>query len=164
MNKYLLKTKVYVEMSIPGFYYEIRQEPEMAARRDWTRKWWKKCRKYYKVVTSEAVIDELSRGDYPNKDKTLSLIQKLTFLPIVEEISEIVQNYIQHKLMPKNPLGDALHLAVASYYKCDFLLTWNCTNLANANKFGHIKRINSMLGLYIPTLLTPLELMGEMEK
>ena len=65
--------------------------------------------------------------------------------------------------MPENPLGDALHLAVASYHKCDFLLTWNCDHLANANKFGHIKRINTILGLYVPALITPLELLGEME-
>ncbi len=63
--------------------------------------------------------------------------------------------------MPKDPLGDALHLALASYHKCDFLLTWNCKNIANANKFTHIKRINTLLGLFVPTLITPLELMGE---
>ncbi len=49
--------------------------------------------------------------------------------------------------MPNDPLGDALHLAIASYHKCDFLLTWNCRHLANANKFGHIRRVNVMLGL-----------------
>jgi hypothetical protein len=63
--------------------------------------------------------------------------------------------------MPKYPLGDALHLAIASYYKCDFLLTWNCRHLANANKFGHIRQVNVMLGLYVPLLVTSLELMGE---
>ncbi|EDN66668.1 conserved hypothetical protein [Beggiatoa sp. PS] len=60
-------------------------------------------------------------------------------------------------------LGDVLHLALASYHKCDFLLTWNCKNIANANKFTHIKRINTLLGLFVPTLLTPLELIGETE-
>ncbi len=43
----------------------------------------------------------------------------------------------------------------------DFLLTWNCEHLANANKFQHIRRINSMLGLFVPSLVTPLELLGE---
>ena len=56
--------------------------------------------------------------------------------------------------------GDALHLALASYHKCDFLVTWNCRHLANANKFGHIRRVNTMLGLFVPALVTPLELFG----
>ena len=68
--------------------------------------------------------------------------------------------YIRHKVMPDNPLGDALHLALASFHKYDFLLTWNCEHLANANKFGHIRRINALLGLHVPALVTPLELMG----
>jgi len=164
MKKLSIKPRVYIETSIPSFYYEVRKEPEMVARRNWTRKWLDLHRKHYETVTSEAVSDELGIGNYPSKEKTLALIGKIPFLTIGEEISEIVQSYIQHKLMPKNPLGDALHLALASYHKCDFLLTWNCANIANANKFGHIRRINTMLGLYVPNLLTPLELMGETEK
>ena len=74
---------------------------------------------------------------------------------------EIVQAYIAHQLMPSDPLGDALHLAIASYHRCDFLVTWNCKHLANANKFGHIRRVNGILGLSVPTLVTPLELLGE---
>jgi hypothetical protein len=63
--------------------------------------------------------------------------------------------------MPADPAGDALHLALASYHKCDFLVTWNCQHLANANKFGHLRRVNGMLGLYVPVLATPLQLLGE---
>jgi hypothetical protein len=51
-----------------------------------------------------------------------------------------------------------------SHHRCDFLLTWNCLHclhLANANKFGHIRRVNTMLGLFVPALVTPLELIGE---
>ncbi len=63
--------------------------------------------------------------------------------------------------MPKDPGGDALHLAVASFHKCDFLVTWNCKHLANANKFGHIRQVNDILGIGNPTLVTPLELLNE---
>lgn len=63
--------------------------------------------------------------------------------------------------MPRDPFGDALHLALASLHKMDYLLTWNCQNLANANKATHIRRINTLLGLHVPLLTTPLELRGE---
>ncbi len=158
-----MKLKVYIETSIPSFYHEIRPEPEMAARRSWTRFWWDNCLHHYKTVTSDAVIDELGKGNYPNKSKILELVSGLPLLSIEKDIIEIVQTYILHKLMPKDPVGDALHLALASYHKCDFLLTWNCANIANANKFSHIRSIDTMLGLYVPILLTPLELIGGME-
>jgi hypothetical protein len=72
-----------------------------------------------------------------------------------------VEAYVRHQLMPSDPSGDALHLAIASFHRCDFLVTWNCRHLANANKFGHIRRVNGLLGLFVPTLTTPLELLGD---
>lgn len=155
-----MKPKVYIETSIPSFYYEVRTEPEMVARRQWTQEWWLQASKDCLLVTSTAVFEELSGGDFPNKEKAVELIAKLPQVVIKAEIAEIVDAYIRHKLMPNDPAGDALHLALASYHKCDFLLTWNCRHLANANKFGHIRRVNVMLGLYVPSLVTPLELLG----
>lgn len=63
--------------------------------------------------------------------------------------------------MPNDPGGDAFHLAIASFHRCDFLVTWNCRHIANANKFGHIRRVNGRLGLGNPGLITPLELLNE---
>ena len=45
---------------------------------------------------------------------------------IVEPIEEIVDTYVSRYVMPNDPRGDALHLALASYHHCHFLLTWNC--------------------------------------
>jgi predicted nucleic acid-binding protein len=159
----MLKPKVYIETSIPSFYHEVRTEPDMAARRGWTQEWWDERRKDYELVTSDAVLDELSRGNHPVKEEALRMVQSLELVEIVVEIEEIVEAYIRHKVMPNDPVGDAMHLALASFHKCDFLLTWNCRHLANANKFGHIRRVNTLLGLYVPILVTPLELLGGMD-
>lgn len=156
-----MKPSVYIETSIPSFYFEVRVEPDNVARREWTRLWWKERITDYDVYTSEAVIEELERGSFPGQTDALQLIENLPLLDISESIADIVANYITHHVMPNDPAGDALHLAIASFHKCDFLLTWNCRHLANANKFGHIRRINTLLGLYVPALVTPLELLGE---
>jgi hypothetical protein len=63
--------------------------------------------------------------------------------------------------MPRILEGDALHLAYASFHKIDFLLTWNCNHLANANKRKHIRTINARLNLATPEIITPLELFSE---
>jgi predicted nucleic acid-binding protein len=133
----------------------------MVARRNWTRKWWDLARQNDELFTSPAVIAELRRGNFPSKTDALNLIQDLSLLQINEPIIDIVQAYISHRLMPRNPEGDALHLALASYHRCDFLVTWNCQHLANANKFGHLRRVNAIMGLHIPNQVTPLELLGE---
>jgi len=112
-------------------------------------------------MTSPAVIDELERGEYPSRRDCLELIVGLPLLAVEPPIIEIVEAYIARHVMPADPAGDALHLALASFHRCDFLVTWNCEHLANANKFGHIRRVNTLLGLYVPTLVTPLELLQE---
>ena len=158
-----MNRRVYIETTIPSFYHEVRREPEMLARRAWTREWWDDHRSDFDLVTSEAVLDELENGAFAQKGDALALLQRIPLLDIDEAIADIVAAYIKHHVMPADPAGDALHLAIASHHRCDFLLTWNCRHLANANKFAHIRRVNGILGLFVPSLVTPLELLGETE-
>ncbi|MCD4726517.1 MAG: type II toxin-antitoxin system VapC family toxin [Pirellulales bacterium] len=157
----MLIPKIYIETSIPSFYCTTRTDPESVACKGWTQHWWDFKREGCKVFTSEVVIEELENGDYPTKQEALSLIDGIPILTVEPAVLEITKTYTRHFLMPDKPMGDAMHLALASFHQCDFLLTWNCQHLANANKFQHIRRVNSMLGLFIPSLVTPLELLGE---
>jgi predicted nucleic acid-binding protein len=154
-----MKKRVYIETTIPSFVFEPRLEPEMVARRTWTTAWWNEQRHHFELLTSAAVLEELERGLHPEKRAALDLIAELPLLAIENEVYEIVDAYVRHQVMPQDPRGDALHLALASYHNCHFLLTWNCAHLANANKFEHIRHVNALLGLFVPALVTPVELM-----
>ena len=158
-----MKPLVYIETSIPSFYHELRPEPEMAARRAWTREWWDNHRDRYLPVTSVAVIEELEAGTHPKKRDCLALVSRLPLLSIGDAVGDIVDIHIQHHVMPADPRGDALHLALASYHHCHFLLTWNCSHLANANKQEHIRHVNVLQGLHVPVMTTPLELVNPEE-
>lgn len=160
----MARTQVYVETSVPSFYHTTRTGAAAEARREWTRRWWDVAQERHLLVTSDPVLDELRRGHYPSKAAALGLVQDLPLLTLAPPVAEIVEAYVRHRLMPEDPAGDALHLALASYHKCDFLVTWNCQHLANANKYGHIRRVNNLLGLYVPVLATPLELLGESDE
>ncbi|MBI4178642.1 type II toxin-antitoxin system VapC family toxin [bacterium] len=151
---------VYIETTIFSFYHDGRTSPAVVAMRGWTREWWDRHRRKYDLVTSTAVLAELETGRLPHKLNALTMARRLPAIPVGEEMEEIVEVYIRHKVMPEDPLGDAMHLALASFHKCDYLLTWNCRHLANANKFDHIRRVNMLMGLDVPALVTPLELMG----
>ncbi len=153
--------RVYVETTIPSFFYEHRPEAAMVARREWTRSWWQAAAHRDELVTSEAVLDELARGDFNARQDCLALLADLPLLRINQAVMEIVDTYLTHQVMPRDPRGDALHLAIASFHRCDFLATWNCRHLANPNKLGHIRRVNSMLDIQVPALVTPYDLLGE---
>jgi len=110
---------------------------------------------------SEETIAELSEGDCPRQAEILAFVAQLQVLPPDEQILGIACVYLDYYLMPQVFKGDALHLAYAAFYKCDFLLTWNCNHLANANKRQHIRISNARLNLPTPEIVTPLELFTE---
>ena len=131
---------------------------------DITRKWWEEESKNFDIYVSLETIAELDSGNYPRKNEILEFAREIEQLEPNPEIRNIVEFYIQNTLMPLDEQGDALHLAYTSYYKIDFLLTWNCNHLANANKKQHIRIINARLNLFIPEIITPLELFTEREE
>jgi len=126
----------------------------------WTRQWWlykqRKCVSCHGSSRHHRIISEARE---PKRSNATRLIENLPMLSYDEAVDQIVSVYISHRLMPGKAMGDAAHLALASYHKCDFLITWNCRNIANANKFNHIRRVNGMLGLFTPKLVTPLQLL-----
>jgi len=48
----------------------------------------------------------LERGSYPVKDNALELVEDINLLPITLEVEEIVQAYIEHRVMPNDPVGE----------------------------------------------------------
>jgi hypothetical protein len=156
-----MKRTVYIETSIPSFYHETRKDAISVAWREVTRSWWDSQRRFYQVVTSDVVRVELEEGKHPYQKDKIALISGLEMLDYVPFIDEIADVYIRNKLVPAETGGDAYHLAFASYYAVDFLLTWNCSHLANPNKFGHIRAVNERLRLPTPILCTPEQLLSE---
>lgn len=152
---------VYIETTIPSYYHETRQTPGIVAWREATRVWWDEHRHRYNLFTSGYVLAELKRAPGGKSRKAVSLIDRLPLLDEPQGFADVVEFYIENRLMPRDALGDAAHLALASMNGVKFLLTWNCRHLANANKRQHIAVLNARLGLPVPIVATPLELIPE---
>jgi hypothetical protein len=154
-----MKRTVYLDTTIPSYLFDRRES--IKSYIDVTKKWWKEERPNYHLVVSSETVAETSRGKHPYREDIVSCVAELDLLPYDKQVDQIVQVYIDNQLMPRSLTGDGLHLAYASLYKVDFLLTWNCNHLANANKKRHIKTINTRLDLFTPEIITPLELFTE---
>lgn len=159
-----MKPTVYIDTTIPSYYVDHRES--LTVHIDRTRVWWDEEARLYQVFASPLVIRELEEDDFPGQAEALLLIRETPLLAPNQEIADIVQVYLNNYLMPRSDDRDAWHLAISSYYRMDYLLTWNCSHLANVNKRRHIVRMNQMLGLYVPVITTPFELLpaeGEFE-
>ena len=152
------KKSVYLDATIPSFMFDERESLQFQC--GMTRKWWREESPGYDVFTSAEAIVELSTGNYPRKKEVVHFASALRTLARTDAVIRIALEYIGHRVMPDDAAGDAAHLAYTSYYGIDFLLTWNCSHLANARKRKHIEAINARLGLITPAIITPLELFG----
>lgn len=156
-----MKPTVYLDATIPSFYYEERPGTIMQAWREITVEFWDHARSGYDLVLSDETLRELQEPGYPaeKRDKCLELVFDLPRLAVVPEVIELVAYYVAEHLMPADDLGDAFHLAFATWYRIQYLLTWNCKHLANANKFEHIQVLNARRRLVSPAIVTPAQLL-----
>jgi PIN domain len=155
----MTKKRAYIETTVPNFYYDFREADAIVARRIATRQWWETAAERYHLLTSSVVFDELKEGTSDRVRLRLGLLDGIETVPLEPAVAHIVATYLQHKLMPAKPPGDAMHLALASFHDCDLIVSWNCRHIANPNKAVHVQRINTRLGLSVPQLATPLDLL-----
>ena len=155
------RPRVYLDSTIPSVYCDDREVNHYEA--GITRRWWHEESHHYEVWISPATMAELSDGHHPHKARILEFADKIALLTPEAAVDELAQYYIQNRVMPQTDLGDAWHLAYATYHRVDFLLTWNCNHLANANKRRHLEVVNHRAGYATPQIVTPLELFSERE-
>ena len=154
-----MKKTVYLDTTVLSYLFDERES--LRSLTELTRRWWKTQRRGYRLFLSAETLAELGNGNYDHKAQSLKEAASIEILRRTDDIEIIAKVYVDNLLMPKKVEGDAIHLAYASVYKMDFLLTWNCNHLANANKKQHIRIINTKLGLAVPEITTPMELFRE---
>lgn len=154
-----MKSTLYLDTTIPSYLFDNRESIELHI--EITKKWWSEESANHDIWASEETVNEIGDGSYPRKREILAFMSRIPLLLPDNQITDIARIYLDNYLMPNVLKGDALHLAYASFYKLDFLLTWNCNHLANANKRQHIRVINARLNLPTPEIITPLELFSE---
>ncbi len=152
-----MKTSIYVETSVIGAYLD-NEDP---FRRDLTIRWWEHERPLYYATISPLVVRELERVREPRRSAYLNLIRDLPQLEITEEVAILAEGYIGRGIFQRKYMADALHVAVASYHKIDFIVTWNFGYLANVYRQARIRLFNVTSGFFVPTIITPEFLVSE---
>jgi predicted nucleic acid-binding protein len=145
------KNTLYLETSVIGAYLD-NDEP---FRRDLTIRWWEHELEVYEPYVSLVVQRELERMPDARKASYLRLIESLPRLDISDEAAILAEGYIARGIFHRKYIGDALHVALASHHKIDFLVTWNFGFLANVHRQARIRLFNTAAGFYVPSIVTP---------
>ena len=146
-----MKISLYLETSVVGAYLDNGD----LFRRDLTIRWWEHELAEYEAYSSILVQREIERIAEPHRSGYLNLLKPLEQLELAEEISILAEGYIERGIFQRKYIGDAIHVALASFHKIDYLVTWNFGHIANVRKQARLKMFNNSAGFFAPTIVTP---------
>jgi len=128
-----MKPRVYIQTSIPS-YLTARPSNDIRAmaNQNSTIEWWENRKSDFDVFISEFVLAETSQGHPEAAEKRIKAISDILELEITEEAKILAKALIEEGPLPEKAEIDAYHIAVATVNGMDYLLTWNCTHIANA--------------------------------
>lgn len=156
-----MKPKVYIETSVIS-YLTARETNKIpaAAWRQATLDWWISQRLRFDLFTSELVVEESEQGHPDAAQRRLDALADIPRLSVSSGVSELAGALLKDGALPAGASDDAMHVAVAAYHGVDYLLTWNCRHIDNAEKKPVIRKVCALKGYACPEICTPLELMG----
>ena len=153
---------VYIETSVVS-YLTARPSRDMnsAVKQQITQEWWNVRRHLFKLFISEVVEKEAMRGDTEAAARRLASMETLENLDIGDDELVLAEKIMDGCGLPKSAEDDALHIAIAAVHGVDYLVTWNCRHIDNAEIKPIIRAICAVNGYICPEICTPEELMGE---
>ncbi len=153
---------VYIETSVLG-YLTARPSRDLvvAANIEITREWWDTRRSAFQLYSSQAVVKETSQGDTEIASRRLEIISNLALLDLNQSVLDLAEQFLEHSSLPVKADVDAVHIAAATVHGIDYLLTWNCKHIANAQIQRKLAEISLDVGYELPILCTPYELLGD---
>ena len=107
-----MKERLYLETSVIS-YYTARPSRDLIllAHQEIARQFWEKALNDFEVFISQAVIDEISKGDREVSERRMALIKGFSYLAINENVEKLAELYMSRLGLPTKAYSDAIHIA-----------------------------------------------------
>lgn len=153
---------MYVETTIVS-YLTARPTRDVVRRahQRLTREWWQTRRNKFDLYVSPVVLQEAGAGDPLPARRRLAALSGLPVLAATPEAVDLARALVTYGPVPDRAEIDAFHIAIATVHGIEYLLTWNCAHIANAQMRTGIENVCRNLGYEPPVLCTPEELMED---
>jgi predicted nucleic acid-binding protein len=155
--------RVYLETSVVSYLAALpSRDVVVAGNQQVTRDWWAR-RNRFELFVSDAVLEEARRGDGDAARRRLGFLEGVPVLTIHRDAERLAQSFLSAAALPSKAVIDAVHVALAAVHGMDFLVTWNCTHIANAIIRPQLEVLCWRAGYRPPVICTPFELLDEDE-
>jgi hypothetical protein len=153
-----MKPRVYLETTIPSYLTAWPSRDLIrAAHLQITREWWAN-REPFDLYSSRLVVQESQAGDAAAAADRLAALAGIPLLEQTPDAAALAERLLQGVPLPERAAADALHIAIAAVHGMDYLLTWNCTHIANVTLRPRIEAVCRAAGYEPPLICTPEEL------
>jgi hypothetical protein len=157
-----MKPRIYLETTIPSYLTAWpSRDLVRAAHQQITREWWQQRRGQFELFISQIVLRECQAGDPDAAAQRTEVLRDLPLLEQTEAATALAQALREQVPLPDRAAVDALHIAIAAVHGMDYLLTWNCTHIANAALRDRIESVCRAGAFEPPAICTPEELLSE---
>jgi predicted nucleic acid-binding protein len=154
---------VYIETTILSYLVaNPARDIVIAGHQQTTQQWWSTRRTAFDCFISQVVIDEISAGDPMEVRKRLAVAGTMNALAVTVDAERITESIMKSGILPPKAVRDAVHIAVATVHNVQYLLTWNCKHLANAQIAKRIAGLCTVAGYEMPAICTPEELLEDL--
>lgn len=153
--------RIFIETSVVS-YLTARHSASLvaAAHQQITREWWDRHRPRFDQFVSPLVLEEAARGDPGAAARRHAALGGFAVLEATESAADLFDALLTDGALPSDARDDAAHVAIAAVHGMDYLVTWNCRHIANAEAKPLIRSVCSIRSYVCPEICTPEELMG----
>jgi predicted nucleic acid-binding protein len=157
----MMRSTVYIETTIVSYLIaRPGRDLIVAAHQQVTQEWWEDRRTSFELFVSPLVLTEAAAGDPEMAERRLAVLSDIPILELTEGALVLAADLLDKGTLPRNAAEDALHIAIAAVHGIDYLLTWNCRHMANAQMRQAVISRCTLRGCEAPIICTPEELMG----
>jgi len=131
-----VKPTLYLETTVPSYLTAWPSRDLIrAGHLQITKEWWQTRRAEFDIYISQFVLDEAAAGDAEAARERMAALKGLPLLDLTDEVADLAGALKASLDLPEKAVTDAAHIAIAAVHGMHFLLTWNCTHIANAEMF-----------------------------
>jgi hypothetical protein len=147
-----MKPKVYIESSVVSYLTaRVSSNVEVRAHQIITQRLWDSMGGF-EFFISDLVRQEVSAGDVQAAAARLQAIADLVELEITPDVVRLGQLLGDQLAIPAKAKADAFHVPAAAVHGMDYLVSWNCTHIANLQMRRKFEAICIRAG-FVPALI-----------
>jgi predicted nucleic acid-binding protein len=152
------KLKLYLDTSVIS-HLDAPDAPDKMV--DTLKLWEALKRNSYIVCISPLVITEIEDCYEPKQSKLLKDLTDIKDFTIMlketEEVADLANKYINAGILTQRNFSDCGHIAYASVYNCDMIISWNFKHMVNFKTIAGVKSVNALasyreMPIYTPTM------------